>query len=174
MKWKKVISILLAAVLCMSFLAGCGGSPESQADKAVKEINKVLKEENEPALLVADWHGPEPSGYYQYVYKLDDGSPLTFEVSYLDGEFAFIRLNLDKDSTALSTYETIRSCLGDLSIMDLSNKNKALYQEEIKKDLVEHKHDFLIGKYRFDEFFIGEQGYGNIIFGLKDDKIVSM
>lgn len=25
MKWKKVISILLAAVLCMSFLVGCGG-----------------------------------------------------------------------------------------------------------------------------------------------------
>ncbi len=174
MKWKKVISILLAAVLCMSFLAGCGGSPESQADKAVKEINKVLKEENEPALLVADWHGSEPSGYYQYIYKLDDGSPLTFEVSYLDGEFAFIGLNLDKDSAALSTYETIRSCLGDLSIMDLSNRNKALYQEEIQKDLVDYGRDFSIGKYRYEEGFIKDNGWGYIIFGLKDDKIVSM
>ena len=106
MKWKKVISILLAAVLCMSFLVGCGGEvdPKKMSKQEYDNLSIGMEKSQVDESIGFD-HGKlvskkKENGNYIFVVKYEGeragSATLTFENS-IDLDFAAKLISMEED-----------------------------------------------------------------------------
>lgn len=149
MKWKKVISILLAAVLCMSFLMGCNNSsatsgtasnqdPQKQADKATKELNSKMDNGVELEFVEKKAYDPSYEELDAYFYTDKDES-LSFAVIFDKYTNKFIGVSLDKgikssvyqNNPNANNFEVGKENLDKLSIFNFIDEDKAEYQKRI-------------------------------------------
>lgn len=138
MKWKKVISILLAAVLCMSFLMGCNNSsatsgtasnqdPQKQADKIIKELNKKFESN-----MVFDTkkQSSKDDRVDKYSYK-DQDKELSVNVWFDKYTYEFVGLETYNLAENLDYHNAIKEKILDLKCLDLTKQEKNILEKGI-------------------------------------------
>lgn len=166
MKWKKVISILLAAVLCMSFLVGCGDNTNEtsntvqnsnekgpkEAEKAVKTINDDLVNEqgtNDYAYQFKEKVEGDQITYYNYVnesYNPEEKSDSKTTLSFLYDGTKFIGIKINADYRSNYSYYYAKYNLEEDSIFGFTQEERKGFVEAIGKE------DYPIGDYICNEY----------------------
>ena len=128
MKWKKVISILLAAVLCMSFLMGCGSEGgtkgnkliRSQSDSAIDEINSSLNHSFKTTEY--DYQFSEEfdtTDLHYIVYKATDSSAkadVKLSFIFKKGKTEFVAVKIECNNYLSQVYSFSKICAGHIDL----------------------------------------------------------
>lgn len=134
---KKFSIIILAMILCLSVMMGCGNNePDGQVNDAINKLNSELLNHNQANLIQKETINENGMRIYSYQSDLSleesntKGIGITFQYNENTKQFSELMLVGMKQKEA---YNAVKNVIYNLSLLQLSQEEKDIFQDELTK-----------------------------------------